>query len=105
MIKKKKEQLLAELDRLYPEPKSELNFKNEFELLIAVILSAQCTDKKVNEVTPSLFKRFPNFAVLAKARETEVEKIVRPINYYKTKSRNLVATACAVQNDWAGALP
>lgn len=90
---KRKTQLLAALAALYPEPRSELDFANEYQLLIAVMLSAQCTDKKVNQVTPELFRAYKNFKALAAAKLADVERIVRPINYFKTKSKNLIATA------------
>ena len=85
--------ILEELERLYPEPRSELHFEGEFQLVVAVVLSAQCTDKKVNEVTPALFERYPNFQALANAKVSTVEQLIRPVNYYKTKSRNLIALA------------
>lgn len=89
----------------YPEPSSELNFNNEYQLIVSVVLSAQCTDKKVNEVTPLLFKKFSKFKALSKATVLEVEKIIRPVNYYKTKSKNLVALAQIVESKFRGKLP
>jgi endonuclease-3 len=97
--------LLAILEKLYPEPRSELDFSNEYELLIAVMLSAQCTDKKVNQVTPVLFKRYPNFKDLSRARVTDFATIIRPINYYKTKSANIVATAQRITQEYRGKVP
>lgn len=88
--------ILSTLRRLYPEPRSELNFRNSYELLVAVMLSAQCTDKKVNEVTPALFRACPDFADLARAKLPEIERIIRPINYYRTKARNLLSMAESV---------
>lgn len=89
----------------YPDPRSELDFKDDYQLVVAVILSAQCTDKKVNQVTPQLFGRFADFAALAKAPITELEQIIRPINYYRTKARNLIAMAQRVVDDFNGKLP
>jgi endonuclease-3 len=97
--------LLAILETLYPEPRSELDFSNEYELLISVVLSAQCTDKKVNQVTPELFKRYPTFKKLASARVEDVATIIRPINYYKTKSTNIVATAQRITEEYRGTVP
>lgn len=97
--------LLDKLKRLYPEPKSELNFRSEFELITAVILSAQCTDKKVNEVTPALFKSYPDFESLSIAKITAVEAIIRPVNFYKSKARNIVGMAKAVCERHHGKLP
>lgn len=97
--------LLAILETLYPEPRSELDFSNEYELLIAVMLSAQCTDKKVNQVTPELFRKYPGFQQLAGARVADVATIIRQINYYKTKSANIVATAQRISKEYAGMVP
>lgn len=92
MTPKKKKFLIEALADLYPDPHSELDFVNEYQLLIAVMLSAQCTDKKVNQVTPELFKTYPTFKALSQAKLPEVERIIRPINYYKTKAKHLIAT-------------
>lgn len=93
------------LAQLYPEVHSELNFKNDYELVVSVALSAQCTDKKVNEITPILFARFPDFEKLAEADINAIEGIIRPINYYKTKSKNIKALAQFVTEKYAGKLP
>jgi endonuclease-3 len=92
MTPKKKQTLINALAELYPDPHSELDFRNEYQLLIAVMLSAQCTDKKVNQVTPDLFTAYPTFTALSRAKLADVERIIRPINYYKTKSKHLIAT-------------
>jgi len=97
--------LLKKLAEAYPNPRSELNFSNEYELVAAVVLSAQCTDKKVNEVTPELFRRFPSFKALAQASLVELEGIIRPINYYKTKSKNLIGLGERVTKEFDGVLP
>ncbi len=100
-----KKDLTKILAKEFPYPKSELNFKNEYQLLISVILSAQCTDKKVNQVTPELFKAFADFKALGKAKITEVEKIIKPINYYITKSKNLIQTGRIVTEKYNGEIP
>ena len=97
--------LLKILRRLYPNPASELNFRAPYELIVCVALSAQCTDKKVNEVTPLLFKRYPSFPHLAKAKSADLQRIIRPINYYRTKSKNLIAMARMVVDVFGGSLP
>jgi endonuclease III len=81
------------LKQLYPDAHCELVHSNPFELLIATILSAQCTDVRVNMVTPGLFKRYPTPAKLAGAALTEVEELIRSINFYKNKSKNIIACA------------
>lgn len=105
MLKRKRENIIKLLDSLYPSPKSELVFHNHYQMAIAVVLSAQCTDKKVNQVTPLLFRRFPSFALLAKAKASQVEKIIKQVNYYKTKSRNLIGLAQTITDKYAGQLP
>lgn len=98
-------EILARFRRIYPDPRSELNFRSSFELLVSVMLSAQCTDKKVNEIAPSLFKRFKNFEQLSKAKISEVERIIRPINYYRTKSKHIVEMAKEVHENLKDTMP
>jgi endonuclease-3 len=105
MTPKKKAHLISILAELYPNPRSELDFKNEYELLIAVMLSAQCTDKKVNQVTPELFTNYPSFKALSKARLADVERIIRPINYFKTKSKNIIETGAQVVERFNSKVP
>lgn len=97
--------LLKNFAKLYPNPRSELNFTGEYQLICSVVLSAQCTDKKVNEVTPALFKLYPDFLSLAKAKLSELESIIRPINYYRTKAKNLIALGASVSKDFNSKLP
>jgi endonuclease-3 len=105
MTPKKRAKLLAALSDLYPEPRSELNFSNEFELIISVMLSAQCTDVKVNEVTLELFKKYPNASRLGSAKLADVESIIRPINYFKTKAKNIIATSEILSEQYQGEVP
>ncbi len=93
------------LGELYPSPQSELYFSNEYELIIAVVLSAQCTDRKVNEVTPALFARFASFEALSEAKVEDTAQIIKTINYYKTKARHLVALASKVVEEHEGTIP
>ena len=83
----------------------ELDHRNAFELLAATILSAQCTDARVNQVTPALFARFPDAPSLAVADPAEVEQIVRPTGFYQTKARNLVGMAAALVERFGGQVP
>ncbi len=103
--KKSDDLLLAEFLKLYPNPRSELHFEGEFQLLVAVVLSAQCTDKKVNEVTPLLFARYPSSRELSRARVVALEEILRQVNYYRTKARNLLALAKMLEDDFGGKVP
>ncbi len=100
-----KRRLLEKLSSAYPEPESELHFQNEYQLLVAVMLSAQCTDKKVNEVTPELFAKCPDFLALSIARVSALEKIIRQVNYYRTKAKHLQLMAKKVIDEFQGEVP
>jgi endonuclease-3 len=84
---------------------SELHYSNEFELLVAVMLSAQCTDKRVNMVTPSLFKRFPSSKELSEATETEVFSYIKSISYPNAKTTHLIAMAKLLEERFLGKVP
>jgi endonuclease-3 len=103
--RQKRERLMKRLEAAYPNPKSELIFSDDYQLVVAVVLSAQCTDKKVNQVTPTLFERYTTFYSLASGSVAEIEAIIRPINYYRTKARNIRALAEQVVEHWGGRLP
>ncbi len=105
MDSNKKKKLLQIFSELYKNPKSELKFKNQYQLLISVMLSAQSTDKKVNEVTPELFRQFPHFRDLKDARRNDIETLIREVNYHKTKARHLIATAQRVCESYSGRVP
>lgn len=102
---KQHSKLLQRFAEIYPDPRSELHFNSHYQLLIAVMLSAQCTDKKVNQVTPKLFERYKDFKNLGSAQIAAVEKIIRPINYYKTKAKHIVLTAKMITTQFGGELP
>lgn len=87
------------------EQESELNFRNPYELLVAVILSAQCTDKRVNLVTPALFQAYPIVDALALATPEEVFQYIKSVSYPNNKARNLVAMARKVMRDFDGTIP
>lgn len=89
----------------YPEPKTELNFSNPFELLTAVILSAQCTDKRINQITPALFARFPEPESLAAASSDEVFTYIRSVSYPNNKAKHLVGMARAIMERFDGEIP
>ncbi len=78
------------LDKLFPDSACELNFTNTFELLISVILSARCTDKRVNQITPNLFKIYPLPKDLAKANPEDVEKLIYTCGFYKNKAKSII---------------
>ena len=97
--------VLKALVRLYPEVFCGLNFRNAFELLVATVLSAQCTDVRVNQVTPALFNRFPDPASLAQADHEEVERIIYSTGFYRAKAKNLIHLSAALVADHAGVVP
>lgn len=88
-----------------PVAETELHYSNPYELLVAVILSAQCTDKRVNMVTPELFKRFPEAESLAAATPEEVFQYIRSISYPNNKAKNLVGMAKMLIGDFKGVVP
>lgn len=89
----------------YPEPKTELQYGNSFELLIAVILSAQCTDKRINQISPALFARFPDPESLAAASPEEVLSYIRSVSYPNNKAKHLVGMARALVENFGGEIP
>ena len=97
--------ILCELERLYPDAKPALHFQNPYQLLVAVILSAQCTDVKVNAVTPALFAAYPDAHALAKADPLDVEGYIRTCGLYHNKAKNLVATASVLVDQYGGEVP
>lgn len=88
-----------------PNAETELNYSNPYELLVAVILSAQCTDKRVNMVTPALFKKFPTPQKLAKAEFDDVEPLVRSISFANNKTRHLIGMAKMLVDNFNGEVP
>ena len=101
----KNEKILAELERLYPDAKPALHFDNPYQLLVAVILSAQCTDVKVNMVTPALFAAYPDAAAMAKATAEEIEPYIKTCGIYRNKAKNLALTARELVSRFGGEVP
>lgn len=88
-----------------PEPRTELHYQSPFQLLVAVILSAQCTDKRINMVTPPLFEVFPTPQALAAASEEEVFELIRSVSYPNNKTRSLIGMARKLVEDFGGEVP
>lgn len=99
------EHILKYFQENVPAARSELNFRNPFELLVAVMLSAQCTDKRVNLTTPALFERYPDARRLCKASEDEVFEIIHSISYPRSKAAHLVGMASKLVADFGGEVP
>src|SRR6188768_3432471 len=96
---------MAKLERQHPDADTELNFKNPYELLVATILSAQCTDERVNQVTPALFQRYPNAAALHEATTAELEPQIQSTGFFRAKSKSLAGMAAAVRDRHRGEIP
>ena len=98
-------ELYRRLVALYPDAHCELDFRSPYELLVATILSAQCTDKRVNLTTPALFARYPDPRALAQADQRELEALVKSTGFFRTKARNLIAMARDVVANSKGEIP
>jgi len=98
-------QILAVLNTRYPQVKTQLLYRNPFELLVATILSAQCTDNQVNRVTPELFKQMRRPEDFAAASTADIERIVRPTGFYRNKARNIKACCQALVDYHGGRVP
>jgi len=97
--------LLARLARHDPDPRCALDYANPYELIVAVILSAQCTDKRVNLVTPALFSRYPTPAALARAEQADVEELIRSTGFFRNKAKNLIGMARRLVAEFGGQVP
>jgi len=93
------------LTKEYPDARCELDFNSPLELLIATVLSAQCTDVRVNAVTPVLFKRFPTLETLAVAKLSEIEEIIYSTGFFRSKAKNIKELANKILNDFGGEVP
>ncbi|PLZ92697.1 endonuclease III [Fischerella thermalis] len=98
-------EILVRLKRLYPNATCSLNYSTPVQLLVATILSAQCTDERVNLVTPALFSRFPDAPSLANAELTELENLVRSTGFYRNKAKNIQAACRMIVNEFSGEVP
>jgi endonuclease-3 len=98
-------EILEKLETQHPGAFTELNFRNPYELLVATILSAQCTDERVNRVTPALFERYPDARALARATTTELEPQIQSTGFFRSKSKSLTGMATALVERHAGEVP
>src|SRR3954454_10586410 len=104
-VRERVEQLVQIFPEVYPGAQCELNFKNPLQLLIATILSAQCTDKRVNLVTPGLFKRYRKAADYAKAPPAELEKAIQSTGFFRNKTKSIRAATAVITQKFAGSVP
>lgn len=98
-------EILIRLKRLYPEAPCTLNYGTPVQLLVATILSAQCTDERVNQVTPELFRRFPDAASLAKVNPEELETLIRSTGFYRNKAKNIQGACRMIMAEFGGEVP
>ena len=105
MKRKRALEILRRLSKKFPDAKIALKYSNPIQLTVAVILSAQCTDKKVNEVTAVLFKKYKTAKDFAKANLAVFEREIRPTGFYRAKARNIIATAKLLESKFGGKLP
>ncbi len=104
----KKERYQAFVDYFldsFPEPETELRYNNPFELLVAVVLSAQCTDVRINKVTPGLFEKFPTAEFMATASFDEIFALIRSVSYPNNKSKHLIGLSKMIMEDFGGEVP
>ena len=97
--------ILDGLEKIYPEAGCELNYRTPFQLLIAVVLSAQTTDKKVNQVTSLLFRDFPDLDSMLKLSENDIQEAIREIGLYRNKSKNVKNLCIMLKKDYDGKIP
>lgn len=98
-------EILIRLKRLYPEAPCTLNYETPVQLLVATILSAQCTDERVNQVTPELFRRFPTAVALSAANLEEIETLVRSTGFYRNKAKNIQGSCRMIMTEFGGEVP
>ncbi|HEX7405021.1 MAG TPA: endonuclease III [Candidatus Nanopelagicaceae bacterium] len=103
--KKRARAMYRILSKTYPDIRCELDFANPLQLLVATVLSAQCTDKRVNQVTPALFRKYQSAEALAGADLHELEGLVHSTGFFRAKARNIKGLAMKIQSDFAGEVP
>ena len=105
MNKKQSVELINILRETYPDATCSLDFENPFELVVAVMLSAQCTDERVNKTTPSIFEKYKTPEDFANIEICELEKLIHPCGFYKTKAKNIKATSTILVTDYNSKVP
>ena len=105
ILKNKYKYIIEYFEKNMPVAESELNFENPYQLIVAVILSAQCTDKRVNMTTPALFERYPDADALSKASVEDIYELIKSISYPNNKAKNLLGMAKTLMSDFQGVVP
>ncbi|CAN5737478.1 endonuclease III [soil metagenome] len=103
--KARAKKMLTYLKKTYPAPQTELNYETPFQLVVAVMMSAQCTDKKVNQLTETLYKKYRTVNDFAKANWETLSEEMKSITYFRTKSKHIIASAKMVRDDFGGVVP
>ncbi|MGK7947539.1 MAG: endonuclease III [Xenococcaceae cyanobacterium] len=103
--KKRSLEILTLLKQMYPDATCSLDYATPVQLLVATILSAQCTDERVNKVTPTLFERFPDAPALAAAEREELEKLIRSTGFYRNKAKNIQGACQLIVSEFGGQVP
>lgn len=98
-------EIIKRLRKAYPASRTALHFETPFQLLVATILAAQCTDEKVNQITPLLFKKYPTIESLAKAKQEDLEAIIKPTGFYRNKAKAIIGAAKKIVSDFGGQVP
>ena len=98
-------EVMVRLKKLYPDATCSLDYKTPVQLLVATILSAQCTDERVNKVTPALFDRFPNAHAMAEGDLAEIESLVKSTGFYRNKAKNIQGACRKIVTDFGGEVP
>jgi endonuclease-3 len=97
--------IYRQLSKNYPNVRCELDYKNAFQLLVATVLSAQCTDKRVNQTTPALFKKYPNPQKMAKAELRDIQKLVKSTGFFRAKAKNIKGLSNIIAEQFDGNVP
>ena len=97
--------IYRQLSKSYPNVRCELDYKNAFQLLVATVLSAQCTDKRVNQTTPALFKKYPNPQKMAKADLRDIQKLVKSTGFFRAKAKNIKGLSNIIAEQFDGNVP
>jgi endonuclease III len=103
--KQRANEILLRLKQLYPDATCSLDYETPVQLLVATILSAQCTDERVNKVTPELFRQFPDAAAIAAADPAEIEFLVKSTGFFRNKAKNIHAACCLIMQEYGGEVP
>ena len=97
--------IYRQLSKNYPNVRCELDYKNAFQLLVATVLSAQCTDKRVNQTTPALFKKYPNPQKMAKADAKDIQNLVKSTGFFRAKAKNIKGLSNKIMEEFDGKVP